>query len=119
MDQVLTFVSQHPNLFPTTGLSWLQANWHVVQAFEREALAVIAAGRTHYSARTIVENLVHQSVVREREGVFKIGNHHAPDLARVFVVLHPEWVDFFEYRRDNAAEFKQAIAGFQEFSFLY
>lgn len=119
MDRVLAFVSQHPGLFPTTGVDWLVLNWHVVEAFEREALAVIAAGRTHYSSRTLVENLVHESVVRERAGLFKIGNHHAPDLARVFVVMNPEQINFFEYRRENADAFKRAIADLQEFPHLY
>ncbi len=119
MDRVLAFIAQHPGLFETTGSDWFILNWHVMQAFEQEALAVISVGRDHYSARTIVENLVHESVVREVDSDFKIGNHHAPDLARAFVVLHPEHVAFFEYRRENAQEFRDAIADLTAFPYLY
>lgn len=119
MDRVLAFIAQHPGLFVTTGADWFHSNWHVFEAFEQKALAVIAAGRDHYSARTIVEILVHESVVRETASNYKIGNHHAPDLARAFVVLHPEHLDFFEYRRVNTTAFRQAIAELQEFPYLW
>jgi hypothetical protein len=119
MDRVLAFTAQHPGLFLTTGTDWFILNWHVMQAFEQEALAVIGVGREHYSARTIVENLVHESVIREVASDYKIGNHHAPDLARAFVVLHPEHIDFFEYRRENTQAFRAAIAELEAFPFLY
>lgn len=119
IDRVLAFVAQHPSLFETTGVDWFILNWHVMKAFEDEALAIINVGRDHCSARTIVENLVHESVIREVSSNYKIGNHHAPDLARTFVVLHPEHINFFEYRRENTAEFKEAINALQEFPYLY
>ena len=119
MDRVLAFIAQHPGLFKTTGNDWFVQNWHVMLAFEQAALAVIGIGRDHYSARTIVENLVHESVIREAAGFYKIGNHHAPDLARAFVVLHPEHIDFFEYRRENADAFRDAITDLQAFPFLF
>jgi hypothetical protein len=99
------FFDKHPQFFKKDK-QWFLDNWHVVTAFEDVALRLLALGRSHYSARTIVEVLVHQSAVREIAGTFKIGNDNAPDLARVFVVLHPEHVDFWEYRRPDWPIFK-------------
>lgn len=99
------FIDNNPQFFKKDK-DWFIKNWHVVEAFENEALKIIAKNRNHYSARTIVEVLVHQSAVAEIEGDYKIGNDNAPDLARVFVVLHPEHVDFWEYRRPDSQTFK-------------
>jgi hypothetical protein len=99
------FIDKHPEFFKKPK-KWFVDNWHVIEAFEEVAMRLINLGRTHYSARTIVEVLVHQTAVKERDGEFKIGNDNAPDLARVFVVLHPEHVDFWEYRRPDHPEFK-------------
>lgn len=100
------FIDANPRFFKKDK-EWFLENWHVVEAFESVALKLISVGREHYSARTIVESLVHQSAIREINGVFKIGNDNAPDLARVFVVLHPEQVDFWEYRRPDWPAFKK------------
>lgn len=105
VDKFLAFIERHPKFFKKDK-QWFVDNWHVVTAFEDVALRLIGLGRDHYSARTIVEVLVHQSAVREIAGTFKIGNDNAPDLARVFVVLHPEHVDFWEYRRPDWHAFK-------------
>lgn len=99
------FIDANPRFFKKEK-DWFIMNWHIVEAFETVALKLISMNRTHYSARTIVEVLVHQSVLKEINGKFKIGNDNAPDLARVFVVLHPEYVDFWEYRRPDWPLFK-------------
>lgn len=80
---------------------WLEANWHVWQAFEREANRVWERGRRHYSARTIGEYLRHESALRqaEDETPWKLNDHAWPDLARLYIALHPERADFFELRR--------------------
>jgi hypothetical protein len=102
----LNFIGANPRFFKKPK-EWFIENWHVVEAFEAVALKLISMNRDHYSARTIVEVLVHQSAVKEINGTYKIGNDNAPDLARVFVVLHPEHVDFWEYRRPDWAAFKK------------
>jgi hypothetical protein len=102
------FINVNPRFFKKEK-EWFIENWHVFEAFEKIALKLISMERSHYSARTIVEVLVHQSAVREINGTYKIGNDNAPDLARVFVVLHPEYVDFWEYRRPDWHDFKNTI----------
>ena len=103
--QFENFIDANPRFFKKEK-EWFIENWHVIEAFEKVALRLISVGRTHYSARTIVEVLVHQSAIKEISGLYKIGNDNAPDLARVFVVLHPENVDFWEYRRPDWPAFK-------------
>lgn len=88
----------HPYFKPGF-LDWLDDNEHVYYAFAEQAKKLIAAGRKHYSARTIVEVLVHHSITRAVGDEFKIGNDKAPDLARVFVTQYPHHANFWEYRR--------------------
>jgi hypothetical protein len=101
----IAFIEKHPHFFKKEK-EWFIKNWHIVTAFEAVANRLIGLGRSHYSARTIVEVLVHQSNVKEIDGEFKIGNDNAPDLARAFVVMHPQHVNFWEYRRKDHPEFK-------------
>jgi hypothetical protein len=106
--RVLEFMDDHPAFFKKDR-DWFISNWHIVKAFESIALRLISRGRGHYSARTIVEVLVHDSLMREVGGTFKIGNDNAPDLARVFVILHPHHVDFWEYRRPDWRHFVDIV----------
>lgn len=108
VSQILPFIEQHPSLFRQSA-DWFKINWPIVQAFEQTALAIIGKGREHYSARTIVEVLRHHSVLNDTSTAFKINDHAAPDLARAFVVMHPQHLDMWEYRRASKAEFSCAI----------
>ena len=60
---------------------------------------LIQSGRKHYSSRTIVEYLRHQTLVREATGVFKINDHAIPDLARLWQLHYPKRERFFEFRQ--------------------
>ena len=81
-------------------LGWLSANYSVWLAFEREADRVWDRGRRHYSARTIGEYLRHESALREtqNEHGWKLSDWWWPDLARLYMLLHPERTGFFETR---------------------
>lgn len=78
---------------------WLADNAHVWLAFEREADRVWSRGRRHYSARTIVEVLRHESALAEVGGEWKINNNTAPDLARLYLLRNPSRAGFFEFRQ--------------------
>lgn len=84
---------------------WLEANWHVWQAFEREANKIWGRGRTHYSARTIGEYLRHESALRQEkdETPWKLNDHAWPDLARLYMQFYPLRAEFFELRRVDQA----------------
>ena len=76
----------------------LYDNWHIWLAFSREANRIYATGRRRYAARTIIEWLRHETALRERNSEFKINDHFTPDLARLWLVFHPERAGFFETR---------------------
>ncbi|MGE4072739.1 MAG: hypothetical protein AB7E72_16340 [Lysobacterales bacterium] len=74
-------------------------NVEVWRMFEREANRVwLNKANKHYSARTIVEYLRHHSAANDSGSDFKINDHHAPVLARLWTFLYPERAGFFEFR---------------------
>jgi len=86
--------------FPT----WISVNLHVWFAFEREANRIWRRGRRHYSARTILEVLRHESALAEIYGDFKLNNNVAPDLARLYRLRYPERAGLFELRQMPGSE---------------
>lgn len=82
---------------------WLEANWHIWTRFVAEANLIWNAGRRHYSARTIVEVLRHQSAIAEQAGAFKINDQCCPPMAMLYTLLYPERKGFFEIRKQREA----------------
>lgn len=97
--RALVAVHQHIDRFTSEFLAYLPDNLHIYAAFEREALKVVARGFKRYSARTIIEVLRHNSALAENGGPWKLNDHFTPFLARVFVILHPEQSELFEFRK--------------------
>ena len=95
----------HPGAFRNEMGEWLQyrANFFIWGAFHSHADKVWNSGRRHYSARTIGEFLRHQTVLAEHSDEFKINDHLWPDLARLYMLVHPERSGFFETRGRRAA----------------
>lgn len=77
------------------------ANFAIFDAFVSKVVDLINAGRNHYSARTIMEVIRHESILRQG-GEFKINNNLAPDFARLCMNLFPELRErgFFELRNN-------------------
>ena len=96
--RALQILQEHIDRFPSEFLAYLPDNLHVYEAFEREALKVVRRGLKHYSARTIIEVLRHNSALAEVGGAWKLNDWHTPYLARVFMLLHPEQKGLFEFR---------------------
>jgi hypothetical protein len=96
--QALFIVQQNPDLFMDGFEAYLNEQWAVWKAFEHEAQRVAFRGRQHYSAKTIVEWLRHETVVKEANSLFKVNNNATSSLARLFVLRHPRFADFFEFR---------------------
>lgn len=84
--------------------AWLEENGHVWARFRAEVDRVRAAGRRHYSARTIVEVLRHESALAENGSPYKLNNNHTPDLARLYLLTAPGAEGFFETRVMPGAE---------------
>lgn len=77
---------------------WLSENAHIWSAFCREANKVWSRGRRHYSSRTIIEYLRHETALADAGGKFKVNNNYAPDMARLYSESFPERASFFETR---------------------
>ena len=77
---------------------WIEENWHIWCGFCEQANTLWARGRRHYSARTIIEWMRHNSALSEFDSEFKINNNFAPDCARLYVAMHPDRTDFFQFR---------------------
>lgn len=77
---------------------WVDENWSIWLRFEFEADKVRERGRRHYSARTIGEYIRHSTALKEKGGAFKVNDHIWPDLARLYLTLHPSAQGFFELR---------------------
>jgi hypothetical protein len=84
--------------------AWLEENGHVWQRFCAEVRRILAAGRQHYSARTIVEVLRHESALSEVGGEFKLNNNHAPDMARLCLLTGQVPEGFFQTRVQYESE---------------
>jgi len=98
MPAPLAMVNAHLDRFPAAFLAYLPENLPVYAAFEREALAVVARGHQHYSARTIIEVMRHESAMREAGSEWKLNDRHTPCLARLFGLMHPAHQALFELR---------------------
>lgn len=98
----LELARQHAENFTPEFLAYLPENLHVYDAFEREAFKVIAKGFAHYSARTIIEVLRHNSALAERGGPWKLNDHATPSWARLFALMHPKYSALFEFRHTKA-----------------
>ncbi len=94
---ILRLVASGDHVFSEGFGPWLKENFHVWEEFERRANRVYGV-RQHYSARTIIESIRHDSAIRELSGQFKINNNSAPDLARLYTVIYPARSGFFETR---------------------
>lgn len=103
-DPLLAIVRQDQENFLPTFAGWLAENLHVWRAFEREADRVWNRGRRHYSARTLIEYLRHETAVADTGIDWKINNNIAPDLARLYRLRYPARADLFEIRRMPGSE---------------
>lgn len=109
--QIYRVVELMAHKFPEDFKDYIAENPHVYEAFEREALRVIARGYRHYSARTIMEVLRHESALTENASVWKINNNQVPYLARLFALCQPAHASLFDFREAKAAKRSHSLAG--------
>src|SRR5208282_1880173 len=95
-------IDTYPEKFRSVFRSWLRMNWRVWVRFEAEANKIWARGRTHYSARTIIEYLRHETALREEEGSFKLNDWYTKDMGLLYIKLHPERNSLFEFRNGQS-----------------
>jgi hypothetical protein len=97
----VSFVRARPELFLDGFAVWLERNPAIWARFKQEADR-IRRRRSHYSARTLVEFIRHETALTEADGAFKVNNNAARDLARLYMATTPGAEKFFE-TRDYAA----------------
>lgn len=83
-------VASRGDEFTSRFLEYIVHNMPVYEEFERRALRLWASGRTHYSARTILESVRHDTDIHEVASEYKINNNIIPDCARLFAIMHPD-----------------------------
>ena len=99
MQSILNIVRLNPDQFSQEFTDWIVDNLHIWEAFEVEASRIRAKGRSHYSSRTIVEYLRHNTALADTDGTFKINDHCVPYLGRLYVLVNPSAKGFFEFRK--------------------
>jgi len=103
-DPLLALARDNADTFRPGFAGWLLENRHVWIAFEREANKVWAKGRRHWSARTILEYLRHETALSDSGIEFRLNNNAQGDLARLYLLAHPECAGFFETRLQAGSE---------------
>jgi hypothetical protein len=81
----------------------LSRNINLYTQFAIEAHRIKSKGRHHYSARTIIEFLRHETAIHDNNLDFKINNNIAPLLAKVSMFMFPELKGLFHTRDQRAA----------------
>jgi hypothetical protein len=69
--------------------------------FESISLDLIGLGFKHYSADGILHIIRWQTATRGDDPMFKINNNCAAELARLFMMNHPEYDGFFSKRKSK------------------
>jgi hypothetical protein len=100
-DRAVTVAFANSGEFRSDFCAWLFDNLPIYKEFERQSLAV-AARRSHYGARTVMEVVRHNSILIESDGGWKINNNKTPDCARLFAMLNPNHADLFSFRDSSA-----------------
>lgn len=106
---VVRVAKENREAFRPDFLAWLIANVHVFAEFERRAVEV-SRFRRHYSARTIVEVMRHETAIGQLSGEFKINDWFTPSMARLFVQMYPQHKNLFELRKIKAKQDQMAAA---------
>lgn len=76
---------------------YIESNWHIVERALLEAYRVRRSGKDHYSMRTIIEFIRHETELRDGSE-FKVNNNQAPDIARLAMALIDELNGMFQIR---------------------
>jgi len=89
-------ILHNPDQFRSGFLDYAVANWHLYEGFEERAFQMAKTGRTHYSAKTIIQVLRFHSDLAEVDSAFKVNDNWAADFGRLFMLRHPKYLGFFK-----------------------
>jgi len=91
-------VAMNPTGYREDFYDWLVANGEIYIAFEREADYWRSRGRAKWGHRTIWEYLRRETAMREVSGQFKLNDHYTRNCAMLYLRMHPEAGQFFNFR---------------------
>ena len=112
LSDALRMAIENAGFFKKGFIAWLSDNEHIYREFCVESNKIYSMGRKHYSARTIIEFIRHNSELREASGGYKINNCAVPDMVRLYIMQHPGRESFFELREPTEAAFRLPMAMF-------
>jgi hypothetical protein len=102
-DPVYGYHPTHPTLPP---VDWAanfkefdKTNPEIYGLFRFFALELLAAGRTRYSARTIIERIRWHQATSSDDGEFKINNNYIAHYARKLAQEDSRFTEFFTWRK--------------------
>lgn len=102
--QACANVVLHSSLFKKDFYDWLKANGPIFEYFENCAIKIRENGTQHFGAKAIVEVMRYRTAVREiGDGKWKLNNNRTSDMAKLYLLLHPEHDGLFEVRGKKAA----------------
>jgi len=111
IEQARAAILLHQSMFKRDFFDWITANHPIFAYFEQSAQKVRESGFDHYSARTIIEVMRHRTNIREiGDGTWKLNDHRTPDMARLYMLLHPEHAGLFEFRVRKAPRHQERMA---------
>jgi hypothetical protein len=86
-------------------------NPQVFTLFKEYAFQLLNAGRSRYSARTIIHRIRwHNDITTTGDDGFKICNNHSPYYALLLEATCPEFKDFFSHRGDVQLTFEKQMS---------
>ena len=95
--QALEMVLLYSELFRKEFSRWLTAHWKVFRTFEHLAVKGTQPGDVGKSARAIAEQM------RDASVHIPVNGNYVPDMAQLFMLLHPEFDGLFALRKRKAA----------------
>lgn len=98
IEDYVAFVQASPGDFRPDFPVWLRDNPDIWSAFYHKSVTLMEAGRSHFSARTIIEVIRWDSAIHSQGDIYKINNNWAPDMARLFMKTVPGASDLFALR---------------------
>ena len=90
----------YPDQFRPGFADWLWDNLSIQRTFDREASAIAASGRSHYSPYTIVEYIRHWTLLHDANSGFKVDQNWGSSMARLFVHMNPQHANLFRTKQE-------------------
>lgn len=101
--ELIKKAAQYCGIDPADGLT-VANNLPLFREFITQSLRVVYAGRNHYSARTIIEAIRHETMIADNDRQFKVNNNIAPSMSRIAMELFPILNGLFETRRKSTRQ---------------